>query len=487
MMIITSLFELLGVGLIPAFVVAIAEPQKIFDLYLVGDFLLDFGIESSKDLALFGAILLIIVYILKNIYLTYYQYIKQKFVLKNKLDLQNRLFKAYMTAPYTFYLEKNSAELLRNVNGEVGKVITGTILPLLEVSLNTIMFSFIVITLLILEPVITIITVTMMGGGGYLFLRITQKKTEESGRISRLASGDMNRMILQGLGGFKEARVLNREDLFLKQYDTFAKRGIGASIYQTVVKSLPKPIIETLLVVGILTVTLIMVFEGRGFNEIIPILTLFGVAAVKLMPIFNTFVNQITSIRYSADAVHAVYEDIDYLENNYTQFRDSILSDTERMKLEDKISIRNVSYQYPETDEYAVKDINLEIKKGSAIAFVGASGAGKTTMVDIILGLLEPVNGKILVDGVDISTNLRGWMKNIGYIQQSDYLFDERIFRNIAFGIPDDEIDDEKLSDAIDAAQLNELIDKMPYGLRTRVGERGIRLSGGQRQRVTIA
>lgn len=487
MMIITSLFELLGVGLIPAFVVAIAEPQKIFDLYLVGDFLLDNGIESSKDLALFGAILLIIVYILKNIYLTYYQYIKQKFVLKNKLDLQNRLFKAYMTAPYTFYLEKNSAELLRNVNGEVGKVITGTILPLLEVSLNTIMFSFIVITLLILEPVITIITVAMMGGGGYLFLRITQKKTEESGRISRLASGDMNRMILQGLGGFKEARVLNREDLFLKQYDTFAKRGIGASIYQTVVKSLPKPIIETLLVVGILTVTLIMVFEGRGFNEIIPILTLFGVAAVKLMPIFNTFVNQITSIRYSADAVHAVYEDIDYLENNYTQFRESILSDTERMKLEDRISIKNVSYQYPETDEYAVKNVNLVIPKGSAVAFVGASGAGKTTMVDIILGLLEPVEGEILVDGVDISTNLRGWMKNIGYIQQSDYLFDERIYRNIAFGIPDDEIDDEKLSDAIDAAQLNELIDKMPYGLRTRVGERGIRLSGGQRQRVTIA
>lgn len=487
MMIVASFFELVGIGLIPAFVISIAEPQKIFDLYIVGDLLLDYGIDNSQKLAFFGASLLITAYIFKNIYLTYFQYLKQKFVLNKKLVLQNRLFKAYMTAPYTFYLSKNSAELLRNVNGEVGKIITGTMLPLLDISLNTIMFLFIVVTLLVLEPVITIITVIMMGGGGYLFLKITQKKTEDSGRISRLASGDMNRMILQGLGGFKEARVLNRENLFLKQYNKFAKRGIGAHIYQTVVKSLPKPIIETLLVVGILTVTLIMVYEGRSFSEIIPVLTLFGVAAVKLMPIFNTFIQQITSIRYSADAVHAVYEDLNYLENNYPQFRESILSETDRMKLDNGISIQNVSYQYPESDEYAVKNVNLDIPKGSAVAFVGASGAGKTTMVDIILGLLEPVNGKILVDGVDISKNLRGWMKNIGYIQQSDYLFDERIFRNIAFGIPDDEINDEKLNNAINAAQLNELIKKMPNGLRTRVGERGIRLSGGQRQRVTIA
>jgi len=487
MMIVASLFELVGIGLIPAFVISIAEPQKIFDLNVIGDLLLDNGIDNSQKLAFFGAALLIVAYIFKNSYLTFLQGWKQRLVLNKKLVLQNRLFKAYMTAPYTFYLSKNSAELLRNVNGEVGKIITGTILPLMDISLNTIMFLFIIVTLFALEPVITIITVLMMGGGGYLFLRITQKKTEDSGRISRLASGDMNRMILQGLGGFKEARVLNRENLFLKQYNRFAKNGIGAHIYQTVVKSLPKPIIETLLVVGILTVTLIMVYEGRSFSEIIPVLTLFGVAAVKLMPIFNTFIQQITSIRYSADAVHAVYEDLNYLENNYPQFRESILSDTERMKLDDRISIQNVSYQYPESDEYAVKNINLDIKKGTAIAFVGASGAGKTTMVDIILGLLEPVQGKILVDGVDISTNLRGWMKNIGYIQQSDYLFDERIFRNIAFGIPDSEVDDEKLNSAIEAAQLNELINKMPRGLRTRVGERGVRLSGGQRQRVTIA
>jgi ATP-binding cassette, subfamily B, bacterial PglK len=487
LMIIASLFELLGIGLIPAFVIAIAEPERIFSIQYVGEFLNEIGITTSKQLAFFGAFSLIFVYIFKNLYLTYFHYLKQKFVHNRKIYLQNRMFKAYMTAPYTFYIKKNSAELLRNVNGEVSKVITGTILPFLEVSLNTIMLIFIISTLLVLEPVITLITIIMMGGSGYVFLKITQKKTVDSGRISRSASGDMNRMVLQGLGGFKDARVLNRENLFLKQYNRFANQGMKAAIYQSVVKSLPKPIIETLLVVGILTITLIMISEGRTFSEIIPVLTLFGVAAVKLMPIFNTFIQQITSIRYSAYSVYALYDDLELLENKFKSHRDKILSGSKRLELNEHIELKNVSYRYPDSDEYAIKNINLVIPKGSAIAFVGASGAGKTTLVDVILGLLEPETGSIIVDGVDISSNTRGWMQNIGYIQQSNYLFDERIFRNIAFGIPDDEVDSEKLDAAIKAAQLEEMIVKMPIGLRTRVGERGVRLSGGQRQRVTIA
>lgn len=487
MMIFASLFELLGVGLIPAFVVAIADPDKIFGIHILGDFLTSIGINTSKQLALFGGLTLIGAYILKNLYLVAYKYLKHKFIYHKKIYLQNRVFKAYMTAPYTFYIKKNSAELLRNVNNEVGKIISGTILPLFDITLNAIMFAFIITALLLLEPLITIITVVMMGGGGYLFLKITQKRTVDSGRISRLSSGDMNRMILQGLGGFKDARVLNRESLFLKQYHKFAKKGMEASVYQAVVKSLPKPIIETLLVVGILTITLLMVYEERSFTEIIPVLTLFGVSAVKLMPVFNTFIQQITSIRYSADSVNAIFEDLDLLENKYKKFSEQILSQSERMELKQEIALKNISYKYPDSEEFAVKNINLVIPKGSVIAFVGASGAGKTTLVDLILGLLEPQSGTIEVDGADISNNLRGWMKNIGYIQQSNYLFDERIFRNIAFGIPDNEVDHDKLNDAIKAAQLEEMIEKLPIGLRTRVGERGVRLSGGQRQRVTIA
>lgn len=487
LMLVASLFEVLGISMIPAFVVTIAEPEKVLNLQIIGPFLKSMGITTSEALVYSGAAALIVIYLVKNVYLTYFQYIKQRFVIHRKIYLQNRIFKAYMTAPYTFYLSKNSAELLRNVRSEVTSLITGTILPFLEITLNVIMFLLIIGGLLFLEPLITIITIVLMGVTGYIFLNFTQKKTLESGRIRRLARGDMNRMVLQGLGGFKDSRVLNRERLFLKQYDTFAKKNMKASIYQAVVKSLPKPIIETLLVMGILTITLIMVSEGRGFPEIITILSLFGVAAVKLMPIFNTLIQQVTTVRTSAYSVYAIFDDLELLEKKHKDFRDKILKSSERIPIEKDIMLENVSYKYPKSNEYAVKNINLTIPKGDVIAFVGESGAGKTTLVDLILGLLTPETGTIRVDGEDINENPRGWMKNIGYIQQSNYLMDERIFRNIAFGIPDDEVDDEKLSKAIEAAQLKDLIERLPKGLRTRVGERGVRLSGGQQQRISIA
>ena len=487
LMVLASFFEVLGISMIPAFVITIAEPERVLGLQYIGPFLENIGVTTAESLAFAGAILLIFVYVLKNGYLTYFKYLRQKFLIHRKIYLQNRIFKAYMTSPYTFYLSKNSAELLRNVRSEVNTLISGTILPFMEICLNVIMFMLIISGLFYLEPLITIITILLMGVIGYSFLQITQKKTIETGKIKRSAAGDMNRMVLQGLGGFKDSRVLNRERLFLKQYHKFAKRNMGASIYQSVVKSLPKPIIETLLVIGILAITLIMVNEGRQFEEIITILTLFGVAAVKLMPIFNALIQQVTTIRHSSYTVSAVFEELELLEHKYKDFREKILKESDRMPLESEIKIENVSFRYPKSEEYAVKNINLKIDKGSAIAFVGESGAGKTTMVDIILGLLTPETGKIIVDGTDIEDNLRGWMKNIGYIQQSNYLMDEKIFRNIAFGIPDQEIDQEKLKQAIEAAQLTELIERLPRGLKTRVGERGVRLSGGQKQRVSIA
>lgn len=486
-MFLASILELLGIGMIPVFVMTIAQPDRVLSFPVIGNILSNAGIDTVQSLALTGAISLIFIYIFKNVYLTYYRYLKTKFVQNQKIYLQNRIFKAYMTAPYTFYISKNSADLLRNVNGEVGKIVSGTIMPFLEITLNIIMFSFIIVSLFILEPFITLVTILMMGGGGFVFLRITQQRTYDSGLISREARGDMNRMVLQGLGGFKDARVLNREKLFLKQYNTFAETDRDASIYQTIVKSLPKPIIETLMVLGILTITMIMVFEGRSFEEIIPVLTLFGVAAVKLMPIFSLLIQQVTTMRYSAPSVYAITDDLDLLEVKYKKFRDQILRKASKMTIEKGIDLQSISYKYPNSDDYAVKDIDLNIPKGAVIAFVGASGAGKTTLVDIILGLLTPETGTIKVDGRDIYDNIRGWMKNIGYIQQSNYLFDERIFRNIAFGIPDDDVDDEKLKRALKAAQLEDVVDRLPRGLRTRVGERGVRLSGGQRQRVTIA
>ncbi|MEX0681610.1 MAG: ABC transporter ATP-binding protein [Balneolales bacterium] len=487
MMLLASVFEVLGIGMIPAFVITVAEPDAIFQMPVVGEWLTWMGIATARQLVVYGALLLILTYLIKNGYLTFFHYIKQRFVSNRGVYLQDRMFRAYMTSPYTFYLSRNSAELLRNVNGEVGNIISGTLMPFMEITLQTTMFVFIMGTLLFWEPLITIVTMVLLGGGGYFFLRFTQKKTRDYGKAAREARKGMNKSVLQGLGGFKDARVLHREKMFLKEYTRDAEINKQASIYQSVVKKMPRPIIETLMVIGILAITMMMVLEGREFSTIIPLLTLFGAAAVKLMPVLNNAIGQVTSIRYNAYSVYAIYDDLRLLEGEYSQFRKEILDTTEKLPLEKQIELKSVCYNYPESDEYAVCEISLTIPKGNAVAFVGPSGAGKTTLVDIILGLLEPQRGTIEVDGVDIYENIRSWMKNIGYIPQSIYLLDDTIRRNIAFGIPEKDVDEKKLWNAIQASQLDEMIDRLPEKEETVVGERGVRLSGGQQQRIGIA
>jgi ATP-binding cassette, subfamily B, bacterial PglK len=486
-MIFASMIELLGIGIIPIFIITLADSDIIFDLPYVGDFLYTIGITTSTGLVTAGAILLIIIYILKNVTLLLYKYIKVKFIKNRAVLLQNRIFKAYLTSPYTFFLDQNSSVLLRNVTSEVNKIITGTLMPLLDIVLKVLMFTFIIGSLLYLEPLITVVTLVVLGGGGYVFLKLTRKKIKQAGKRDRKARAQKNKAVLQGLGAFKDTRVLNREKLFLDQYDKSAQISVNASIYKEMMGQLPKPIIEILLITGILSITLIMVWEGRSFSVIIPILTLFGVAAIKLMPIFSTVIKEVNNLRYNSASVYAVYDDLMYLEKENITYRNQLLQETERLSLEQKLELRNVSFHYPNSDEEAVRDISITIPKGNAIAFVGPSGAGKTTLVDIILGLLEPREGAVVVDGVDIQTNLPGWMKNIGYIPQSIYLLDDWIRRNIAFGIPDDMVDEEKLWNAIRAAQLEELVERLPDKEYSKVGERGVRLSGGQQQRIGIA
>ena len=487
MMIIASFIELLGIGIIPVFIMTIADADIVFNAPYIGDMLQSAGIQTPKALITFSAILLMFIYIAKNIFLILYNYLKVKFVKKRLVILQNRLFKAYLTAPYTFYLNQNSSVLLRNVTSEVNKVITGTLLPLLEITLHVMMGVFIIGSLLYLEPLITVVTMIVMAGGGGVFLKITRDKITDAGRQDRRARASMNKVVLQGLGAFKDTRVLKREKMFLDQYDKFAFQSVRANIYKSLVGSFPKAIIELLLVLGILSITLIMVWEGRDFSIIIPILALFGVAGVKLMPIFTNIIKVSNDLRYNAASVQVVYKDLKYLEKKFSDFKKELLDDTQRLELNHKIELKNISFHYPGNDEKVVRDVSLTIPKGHAVAFVGPSGAGKTTIVDIILGLLDPDNGTVEVDGVNISENIHGWMLNIGYIPQSIYLLDDKIFRNIAFGIPDGELDDSKLNSALEAAQLKELVEKIPDGLKTRIGERGVRLSGGQQQRIGIA
>jgi len=488
MMLLASLLEVVGIGMIPVFVLAVSDPESLLGYPVLGSLLQSLEITTSEELIVYGAVLLIGVYLVKNIYLSFFIYLKKRFVANRGVQLENRLFKAYMTSPYTFYISRNSAELLRNVTAETKHVVEGTMLPAMELVLNATMFVFILGTLLILEPLISIAAILFLGGGGGLFLRFTRIKNREYGIEDRHARRMKNQSVLQGLGGLKITRVLNREQLFLQEYRDWAERSKLANIYKYVVQQIPKYIIETLAVIGILIIALILVWQGRPVAAIIPVLALFGAATVRLMPVFNLMISQISNLQYNAASVEVIHNDLMILENEHLDLRNIILQEeTEILPLERQINISGLSYSYPGQSEQAVEDVTLEICKGDVIAFVGESGAGKTTMADLILGLLDPQSGQITVDGVDIRDNIRGWQQNIGYIPQQIYLLDDTIRRNIAFGIPEEQIDEEKIQAAVQAAQLGELIGRLPDGIDTVVGERGVLLSGGQQQRIGIA
>jgi ATP-binding cassette subfamily C protein len=298
----------------------------------------------------------------------------------------------------------------------------------------------------------------------------------------------MNKIALEGISGIKDVIILGRENSFLGRYNFSAVRTAIALRYKQIIIQLPKPFMETITVTGMLFIALMLLVQGRKVTALIPILTLFGAATMRLLPLLRTVVSSYTEIRYNIYAIDPVYNDLKLLEKDAEK----------QLKKEEKINLnpypftsqvifKNVSYRYPQGSAEAIRDISLNIPRGTVIGFVGPSGAGKTTIVDILLGLLEPQQGQILVDNQNIFEDVRRWQMNVGYIPQFIHLSDDTISRNIAFGLLDEEIDTAQLWEAVCAAQLESLIQELPEGLDTVVGERGVRLSGGQRQRIGIA
>ena len=488
LMVVNSLLEMVGIGSIPVFIIIVSNPNMVLQHKWAGPIITSLNITTSKDLMLWGSIFLILIFVLKNSFFSFLIYIKTRVIYNEQVRLGNRLFKAYMKASYTFFLNRNSAELLRNVNGETKLIISNIIIPLLQIFLEGLVLLTIVILLIAVEPVISLLTFASIGTVSFLFIRMTNKKTKAYGKEAQQHRKKMNKIVLEGISGIKDIIVLGRENIFLDRYNFSAVRTAISIRYKQIINQLPKPFMETIAVTGMLFIALMLLVLGREVKSLLPILTLFGVATMRLLPIFKTIVSDYTDIRYNIYAIDPVYNDLKLLEKD----ADKQIKKEKKIYLKpypftSQIVFKNVSYRYPHGHAEAIRNINLNIPRGAAIGFVGPSGAGKTTIVDILLGLLEPQQGQVLVDNQNIFQNVKCWQRNVGYIPQFIYLNDDTIRRNIAFGLPDEAIDAAKLEEALHAAQLETLIRELPEGLDTVIGERGIRLSGGQRQRIGIA
>jgi len=486
MMMIAAALEVIGIGMIPVFVSIVATPDRVLEHDTWGPLLERIGIEGSRDLLIYGATTLIVVFLLKNLYVVAYRYIEARFIFNRRYVFSHRLMTAYMQAPYPFYLQRNSNELLRNTTGEVNIMVNQVLSPLLRISKEVIMGLGVVIFLFVLEPLITLFVIMVMGGVAGLFLYLTQKKVKQYGIEAQHYRRDMMKAARQGFSGIKDARVLNRERHLVEIFRRMARRSSTLQMRKKVISDIPRPLIETIAVTGIMAIALIMHLQGRPIVDIVPIVALFGVATVRLMPAIEQSTRHFTELRYNLAAVNPLYDDLSALKAYQQEFR-SDRKKKAKTVLTEKIAIRDLHYHYPNSEEQALNGVSLDIARGSAVAFVGPSGAGKTTIVDVLLGLLEPQKGEILVDGKNIFDSISAWQRNIGYIPQFIYLADDTMRRNIAFALPDDQVDEQKVQRAVEQAQLTELVERLPDGLDTVIGERGARLSGGQRQRIGIA
>ncbi|MFY7804574.1 MAG: ABC transporter ATP-binding protein [Limnoraphis robusta] len=497
-----SSLEVVGIGLIGPFISLASNPDAVIQQ---NDWIRwiynQLGLtQASQMVALIGAVV-ILIFCFKSLmswsiqsYIFKYSYIQRG-------RLVSKFMRSYLDAPYTFYLTKNSAHLIDHVVGETTKFANSVLSTLLSSTANLFTLIAISILLCIASP-LAVVSLVFMVAPLVLLFNLFREKMQFWGKELYEANQGMIRSVNHGLGAFKETRVIGCGSYFEEDCATQAERFANASIGFYAFKLSPRYITEAMLVVFLVGFTSISLFLNQNMEELTSTLSIFALASIRLIPAFSNLASGISSLKNSSYALNQLYSDLKELENiendknqelearsNLVQKLEhqQVLKEDKSFRFNHQVVLEQVTYSYPNASEIALEKISLTLEKGKSIAFIGKSGAGKTTLADVILGLLTPQSGDIQVDGQSIYSNLRLWQNLIGYIPQSIFLTDDTIERNIAFGVPDHLINSERLDKAIQGAQLKDVIDNLPDGVKTRVGERGVRLSGGQRQRVGIA
>lgn len=478
-----AVLEMASIGSVPAFVYLLSNPEVFFGHFESLVSLERFFVQSPERFFIFASVALILVFLLKNLFVSFVHYLKLKLAFKQQVYLGNRLFEAYLKAPFLFHLSKNSAETLRNVNSEANVTVNSFLLPLLNLILDLLLVLLGFIMLVLVEPVVSIFVLIVFGLGSFVFLYATSRRLKKFGNEEVALRKERNKIVLQTLGGMKELRLYQKLDFFAQKYLSSSRQTAHAHTYKLLVAFLPKPFLETFAVIGVFLISALMILRGREMQSLLPVLALIGAAAVKVLPALKQILVNYSQIRFNHFAIHPVYKDITTLE----QFEATKPKESKEISFEGSLEIRNLSFKYPDKDNWVLKEMSATIPKGSRVFLSGDSGSGKTTFLNLLTGLLEPALGQILADGHSIYEGLESWQKKISYVPQSIFLFDDTIARNIAPGEGLEEMDTERLGKAIEMAQLSEFLESLPSGLNTRIGERGAKISGGQRQRIGIA
>lgn len=474
------LFEMASLGaMIPALSIMLStDITKEYPIMIpVLKFL---GNPTQFQMVLWGMVSLVLVYVLKSSFLVFLSWRQSKFTSELSSELSKKLFVGYVSQPYSFHLNRNSSQLLRNIQIEINhfmSVAQATIFVTLEFS---IMFG-VTLMLILVEPLGALVVSAFLGVFALLFHRLTKSKLFEWGENRQYHDGQCNLHLIQGLGGVKDVKLLGREEYFIEQYNIHNLRKAKIMEKQGTLQQIPRLYLELLAVMGLSGLIILMLVQGKPLSLLLPILGIFVAGAFRMIPSVNRIMISIQGIKSAEPVVQVLYDEFKMFD------REKESNPINTIHFTNEISVNNINFKYESAKGITLKAVSVSIKKGESIGFFGSSGSGKSTLVDIILGLLKANQGSVTVDGVNIWENIRSWQSQIGYVPQTIYLTDDSLLKNIAFGIDDEKVDIVAVHRAINASQLNEFINSLPDGMQTKVGERGVRLSGGQRQRIGIA
>lgn len=493
LMVIGGFLETCSVSLILPFMNMVLTPEDMMKNHYIQAICKSLDIHSSRILLVIFAVVLAVIFILKNIYLLFETNIQYRFVYGNMFAMQQRLLNGFMHRRYEYFLNINSGEIVRIINNDTNNTF-GLLFTILSFFTELIVSVMLVVTLFIIAPQIMFIIAVVLVFLLFCINRGIKPALRNAGLEVQSASTGMNQWLLQSIQGIKELKVMTKEEFFQKNYDIHGRKFVRALRVNNVLNSAPRFIIEAISMATMLLIVAALIYNGADLEWIVPIVSAAAMASIRLLPSVNRISSSLASIAYNEPMLDKLIENLKDFNSDDT-ISLGIEPLCKRLDLSagappvfrNILNFQEITYHYPHIEKAVLSEASMVIHKGESIGIVGASGAGKTMAVDIILGLLCPQKGNVLVDGIDIQENLNQWLAQIGYIPQSIFMLDDSVRANVAFGEMDDSLSDEMVWRALRDASLEEFVKSLPSGLDAQIGERGVRLSGGQRQRIGIA
>lgn len=481
----TTLFELLGVAAIMPFVEVIMSPDSIQNTPYLNWLYVKLNIQNTNAfIAILGAII-ILIYVLKNVAVSVMYYLQYYYTFSNQQKIASKMLSSYLKQPYDFHLQSSSADLIRNIDTDIAMLFQGT-LAILQLITEVAVCAVLGVYLLIKDKSITIGVVCFMVVFILLFVKKFKGYLAKIGDEDRYYKANIVKWLQQSFAGMKETKILGKERFFYEQFNANYKKWAELERIYRFLQVIPRPVMEAACIVAMMSVVILKLLNGTTSDYFVTTISVFAIAAFRMLPSINRITNSLSVIMFNLPAFDAVYNELKVIEELSEENWEEKQQKTP-MVFNHNIEIQNLSYKYPSGTENVLSNVTIELHKNQTIGLIGPSGAGKTTLADIILGVLKPTTGNIFVDGQNAVAESAAWQKNIGYIPQSIYLMDDTIENNILYGTPKDSQSEKKVWEAIEGAQLKDFVLSLEDGLNTVIGENGIRLSGGQRQRIGIA